>query len=275
MRLPIADKITISALIPTLDHHGALPVIESDAVAEAHLRSYQQSRRRFYAERGIGRPPGGDWDQTHYPFDPVGYHLIGHGHGLLKHAQQIRFFHYGSSFHETVLRRLYRMKMFDEGHGESILQALEEAKPLTYAQVGGWVAGSRDSHKHGAFLPYYCWALNRIFGVSFGYAPCRVENGTARFLIRIGAEPLTVPFYSHFYRGLVQILAFHAYKVAARYESLVRQAEDQLLEHAKLHVGTRRPLKTKLQSLPTSAGISPGGQLMSPGEMAMNGPACI
>ena len=260
MRLPVDDEIALSCLVPTLRDHGEFQSVSSTAVAAGHLRSYQRARRRSFHTRGIKVDPQECWDEIHYPFDPISYHLICHERGMFSCAQQSRFFYrHQFDVHERVLTMMCRHGMLEPSDIPVINSAIDQAGCSPIAQIGGWVARCSAPQRRAAFMPYYSWALNRLFKVRFAYAPCRVDNGAARFLLRMGAFPLSEPTYSSFYGGSVQILGF-TNDAKPRHEPLIHEAAERLCDAKSIFLGTHRmedPRHTHLMS----TRVRPGGAL--------------
>ncbi|MEM7387503.1 MAG: hypothetical protein AAF514_21405, partial [Verrucomicrobiota bacterium] len=220
-------------MIPTLTDHGPFQPQFDLALAAGHLRSYQRARRRSYAERGLCRVAGSHWDFLHLPYDLVSYNLSASEGRLFSYSQQLRFFEAKGSWHSRILSTMCELGMLEEEDRKEILNIVRNETDGLVSQVGGWLARPGGNTRRAAFLPYYCWALQRLLRVTFSYALCRVENGAADFLVRMGGFPMTSSFFSRYFGGMVQPIGFR-YAPAVRHEPLVQAAEEQLVERTKL-----------------------------------------
>ena len=241
MRLPVEGPISISTIAPTLPDHGQLQTSLDPVTAAGHTRSYQRARRRSYAERGITQGNSSFWEDAHAPFDAFSYHVIQHCHRMFNHAQQLRFFLKGDPGHDRMLSYQVQKGMVPPEMGDRIRRMIEDDGCERYSQIGGWLNRAGYNARGAAYMPCYAYALNRIFEMQLGYAICRVDNGAAYFLEKMGARAQGDTMISDYYGGEVCLMSFRPPDLNPRFAGLVDTAVERLCESSTLYLGSPQP----------------------------------
>ena len=230
-------SISIANILPSLRSHVGMNFTLSDISAICLTRAYQRTRMRSYCHRGIRLGEGDTYSEVHIPYDLFSYHIILHRKYELDCAQQVRVYQNTADLHYSVTRYMVDHGMLSENALEATLRCIEDAGYDQFAQVGGWISHPGYPFRVASTMPIVCWAFNRIFSIPFVYAICRIDNGAADLLERIGGFRISKDYMAWHYNGLARIMGFSIDEVS-RCERRIMLAEEHLRECAKLYIGT-------------------------------------
>ena len=231
-------SITIANILPPLQSHTGMSCTFSEITATCITRAYQRARKRSYSDRNMKFDGCEYSEEVYMPFDIFSYHVVFHGKYEFDCAQQIRIFQDNDDLHHSVTRYMVEHGMFPENALREVLSYLRDFGIKKFAQVGGWISRPGYRGRLAHTVPIVSWAFNRAFAVPFVYAICRIDNGAADLLERMGAFRISGDYRASHYNNSIRVMGFHISE-KAKYENRINQAQIFLRDQARLYVGTK------------------------------------
>ena len=121
-------------------------------------------------------------------------------------------------------------------------------------------------------MPCYAQALNRVLDMQLGYAICRVDNGAAGFLAKMGAVAESENQVASYYGGEVCLMSFRPSELNPRFTSLVAAAVDRLVDSSKIYLGSMGRVDLSQEKWWRTESIPIGGMRMATRSM---GAGCV